>query len=371
MTRTAIGLALAAGLLGGLALPRAAIAQADNAAAIAALDAQLPGDLINDPTSLNWTTQGDNLRVGNITGGDTPGGGAATRFDVRRAGANPWSVQVYVPLTAEIARGEVVTAGFWARTATPPEGENGGRVSVRFQNNVDPWPGFGDTTLTIGPDWQWYEVSATATIDVSRRNATLVFQIGAARQQVEIGQTIVIKGADRIMAEGAGPQIALPPQLEGKGVLISQPHSRDWVFGGPAASRAARDEPAIYLGRAVQFTSPTTSETPWDIQASIPLTQDISEGDTLLIAVAARTVSAATDDGRALVGIRVQQNREPFDGFADNRFTVGPNWQLVQIRTTATMDLPAGTGLVALHFAGAEQAVDVGPVYVLKEPPAP
>jgi hypothetical protein len=354
-----------------LSLAGPALAQNDTAAALAQLDASLPGELINDPTSLDWATQGENLRVSSVTGGDTPGGGAAARYDVRRAGANPWSVQVYVPLTAGIARGEVATVGFWARTPTPPEGASGGQVSVRFQENADPWPGFGDTALAIGPDWQWHEVSATASTDVSARNGVVVFQLGAARQQVEIGQTIVIKGADRIRAEGPGPQIPLPPQLEGKGALISQPHSRDWVFGGPEASRAARDEPAIYLGRAVQFISPGASETPWDIQASVPLTGEVKAGDTLLIAVAAKTVSAAAEDGRALVGIRVQQNAAPYEGFAENTFKVGPNWQLVQIRTTATMDLPAGGGMVALHFAGAEQAVDVGPVYVLKEAPAP
>lgn len=82
-----------------------------------------------------------------------------------------------------------------------------------------------------------------------------------------------------------------------------------------------------------------------------------------------KTVSAETGDSRALVGIRIQEGREPFGGFADNQFRVGPNWQLIQIQTTATMDLPEGVGQVALNFAGSAQVVDVGPVYVLKLPP--
>jgi hypothetical protein len=87
-----------------------------------------------------------------------------------------------------------------------------------------------------------------------------------------------------------------------------------------------------------------------------------------LIAIAARTESAATPDGKAKVGVRVQSNTPPFDGFAQNSFTVGPNWQLIRIRTTATQGFAPGTASVALHFAGAAQVVDIGPVYVLKTP---
>lgn len=348
-----------------------ALAQADNAAALAQLDASLPGTLINDPTSLDWKTQGENLRVSNITDSAIPGGGAAARYAVRRAGPNPWSVQVYVPLTAEIPRGETVTAGFWARTQTPPAPGQPGQVRLRFQDNVDPWPGFGDAEVAVGPEWKWYEVSAVAAIAVPARNATLVFQIGGARQDIEIGQVIVVKGAARIVAEGVRPPEPLPPQLEGKGTLVSKPDSRDWSFAGAESSRKEREDKTIWQGRAVRMVSPVVGGNAWDIQAQVPLTEAIGTGDRLLIAVAAKTVVASTDDGKAVIGIRVQQAAAPYAGFADNTFKVGPNWQLIQIQTTATADLAAGEALVALHLSGARQEVDLGPVYVLKLPAAP
>jgi hypothetical protein len=86
--------------------------------------------------------------------------------------------------------------------------------------------------------------------------------------------------------------------------------------------------------------------------------------------VAARTVSAATEDGKGRVGLRVQQASAPYDGFGDASFSVGPNWQLIRLRTTATAELAQGNGVVALHFAGAQQVVDVGPVYVIRLPAA-
>lgn len=372
MTETAMRTILAAMVLGSLAVSAGpAAAQSGNTAALAELDASLPGELINDPSSLDWATQGEGLKVTAVSDATIPGGGAAAHYNVRTPGPNPWSVQAYVPLTAPVAKGEVVTFGFWGRAATVPAGRTAGQVSVRIQENLDPWPGFGDTQLTVGPEWKWYEVSATATTDVSRRNGVMVLQLGGVRQEIEIGQTIVVKGANKIMGDGARPQAPLPPQLEGKGSLVSQPDSREWTFTGAEASRAAREDKSIYLGRAVQFVSPAAAANAWDIQAMVPLTEDIRAGDKLLVAVAAKTVSATTDDGRALIGIRIQENHEPFRGFAENRFKVGPNWQLVQIRTTATTDLPAGSGVVSLHFAGAAQTVDLGPVYVLKEPAAP
>jgi hypothetical protein len=369
MTGRTLRTIFAAALLAGTALPAPA-ADDDAAAALAQLDASLPGDLINDPTSLDWSTQGAGLRTSDIVGESIPGGGAATRYNVRTPGENPWSVQVYVPLTADIAVGEVVTFGFWARAETPPEGSSTGNLSVRIQQNVNPWPGFGDTQLTIEPSWKWYEVSAVANTAITRRNGVMVFQVGGVKQEIDIGQTIVIKGADKIIGNGARPQEPLPPQIDGKGQLVSQPDNRDWTFFGPETAHAQREDSTIYLGSAVRFTAAEKGANAWDVHANVPITEDIKAGDKLLLAVAAKTVSATTADGLAVVGVRVQKNEAPYDGFADNRFKVGANWQLVQIQTTATMDIPKGNGLVVLSFAGEAQVVDVGPAYVIKLPPA-
>ena len=275
-------------------------------------------------------------------------------------------MQAYAPLTANIAAGDQVTFGFWARTTASDADDGQGRVTARVQRDASPWPGFGDTPFVIGPEWRWYEATTTADIAVPQREAFLVFQLGAARQTVEIGQTFVVTGAAQILGNGARPTPPLPPQLEGRGSLISDPDITQWSFLDTAGTHATREDGTIYLGRAVQFTSPAVAAQAWDLQAAVPITEAIAAGEEIEIAVAAKTVSAATEDGRARIGVRVQQTGAPYDGFGDNTFTVGPNWQLVGIRTTATMDLPVGSAVVALHFAGAEQVVDVGPAYVVR-----
>lgn len=360
------GVGLAALAL-ALSLSTPSLAQAqDNAALLAEIDASLPGTLINDPTSLEWRTAGARLRTAAIVDANIPGGGAATQYEVRRAGANPWDIQAYAPLTADIASGTQVTYGFWARTTASRAADGNGTVTVRVQRDVDPWPGFGDTTFAIGSEWRWYEGTATANISIPRREAFLVFQMGAEQQTIEIGQTFVVAGADRILGNNVRPTPALPPQLEGRGTLISNPFVSDYSFLANAGTYAVREEGTIWLGNAVQFTSPAVAPQAWDLQAAVPLTEAIAEGDQLEIAVAARTVSAATDDGRARIGVRVQQNVPPFGGFGDNTFSVGPNWQLVRVRTTATAAMAGGSAVVALHLGGAQQVVDIGPVYVVK-----
>jgi hypothetical protein len=358
---------LSASLAAALLLVSAPATAQDNAAVLAQIDESLPGTLINDPTSLEWRTQGQRLRVSSVVDPAIPGGGAAVQYEVRRAGANPWEMQAYIPLTADIAVGDTVTYGFWAR-ATGDSGQ--GQILARVQRDQDPWPGFGEATFAVGPDWRWYEATAVANIAVPQRQAFIALQLAGVAQVLEVGQAFVVKGADRINGNGARPPVELPPQLAGRGPLVSSPWHDEWVLQGPEASRAARAEPQIWLGHALQFTSPAASAQAWDVQASVPLTQAIAAGDQIEIAVAARTVSAATDDGKARVGLRVQQAGAPFEGFGAATLSVGPNWQLLRMRTTATMDLAQGNGVVALHFAGAQQVVDVGPVYVIKLAPA-
>jgi hypothetical protein len=344
-------------------------AQQTDEAALAALDAQLPGTLINDPTRLDWERQGENLAVESLTDPAIPGGGAATRYTVRRAGPQPYSAQASVPLTQEIRKGDTVTVGFWARTERAESGDGQGKLGLRVQLNQDPWPGFADTTLAIGPEWDWHEVSATATTDMRRGSGILAFHLAGARQTIDIGQAIVVKGAAAIApTERAAPQAAataeLPEPLRGAGRLVNNPVQRGWRNAGPAGASQDRAEPAVWLGQATRYTSAVADS--GTVTTTIPLGTAVAAGAKYLIAVVARTESAATDDGKALVGIRVQDSEPPHSALINAAFKVGPNWQLVRVPVTATADLPAERAEIVLDFARAAQAVDIGPVYVLK-----
>lgn len=160
-------------------------------------ESQLPGWLLNDPTSLEWTSYGPALRTESLQDASIPGGGAAIRYNVRQAG-DPWSAAVNIPLIANIEEGRRVVIGFWARSLGSEAPNGSGEVTVRFQQDTEPYPGFGDRTLSIGRQWKFYEVSATADRDISRAQAIAAIQFGAQVQQLEIGQAIALVGASSI-----------------------------------------------------------------------------------------------------------------------------------------------------------------------------
>lgn len=352
-----------AGAMAAMAGPAARAQQPD----LAALDEQIPGTLLNDPTSLAWGRQGETLTVASQTDPAIPGGGAANRYEVARAGPNPYSAQASVPILQEIDRGDTVTVGFWARSVEP----GSGTLGLRVQRNVDPWPGFADTTLALGPEWKWHEVSATATVDVPKGSGTLVFNLAGASQTIDIGQVIVVKGASSIAATQSAQPAAvaaeIPEPLRTAGQLINDPGVRNWRQVGPEGAWLARAEPAVWLGQATRYTAPAGAAR-GSVATSIPFGGTVTAGEKLVIAIVARTERAATEDAKALVGIRVQDSEPPHAGFAEAAFKVGPSWQLIRVPVTLGADIPAGRAEILLDFARADQAVDIGPVYVFKAP---
>ena len=367
-----LALALCASALALAGLPTAASAQLPPE--LAAFDEQLPGDLINDPRDLVWQTEGAGLDVEGVQDDTIPGGGAARRYETSAKGPELWSRQTYLPLLEGIARGETVTIGFHARTISSDATDGQGVIGVRVQENGPPYGGFADDTLSIGSDWQWYEVTGTANAAYNRGDARVVFQFGGAKQVVEIGQAIVVKGASSILGAPdqaepepvAAEEPLVPDLLADAGTLLNRPDVREWTRSAVVGTIEDRDDSTIWLGKATRFALDTPGTNDWDLVAGIPIEKPVAAGDKLLIAIAAKTVDAQTPDGKGLVAMRIQDRAPPYDGFSENLFTVGENWQLVRINITAPRDLPAGSTELALHFAAEAQSIDIGPVYIFK-----
>lgn len=351
------------------------VAAQEGRSALEQLDAQVPGTIINDPMSLDWPSQGTGFKKKGIVDPKIPGGGAAAQYAILNKGANPWDAGASIPLNSAIKRGEDITVGFWARSlaAETPDGQ--GTVTVRVQQNSAPWPGFIDQTVSIGRDWKWHEVTGSSTIDIPRGLAIVSLTMAHAKQTLEIGEMIVVKGSKYILTHEVGPSggLELPPQLTGKGTLLNRAELRTgWTFNGPEASHTNIEDRNVYMRKATRFTVPAPTANPWDVAANVPIEDGINAGDQLLIAVTARTVSAATADGKAQVSMRVQNDTPPdYDGFLQVNLKPGSNWQLLQLKATAPKSIPAGKAVLALHFGTAQQVVEVGPVYVLKVPPTP
>lgn len=372
MNRTSITLAAGSALL-AFALP--ALAQLPPE--LAAFDEQVPGDLINDPTRIDWASYGESFETSGRQAADIPGGGAARVFDIKAKGAFPYTVATNVPLLAEISAGDQVTVGFYARTVSTERSDGKGIIGVRFQENAAPYGGFGDTNVLVGSDWEWHEVSARADKRIRKADAIVALQLAGARQQIEIGQTIVVKGSPTIVAKqvaAAKPQpslkdpasIEMPDSLRSAGQLINDPINRAWAHGGAGGSWQGLDIPEIWLQKATRFTTTQVGENRWDLTTALPIIPEVKEGDQFMVAVVARTISAQTDDGKGLIYARMQSSTPPYEGFGDKVFKIGDRWQMVNLPFTATRGFGAGDATITLHFAGAAQSVEIGPVYVFK-----
>jgi hypothetical protein len=332
-----------------------------------ALDDALPGKLINDPSRLDWAVFGPGAQSKSIKGSTSPGGGALQITSPRR-GATLYEIGTNAPITADIKPGQRITVSFYARTVKAETADSKGVIGVRFQQNAAPYPGFGDTKLNVSADWQLYEVTAVADRAISKNDAVVGFQLSGAKQIVEIGQTVVVEGAASIIAKDGTTRIPTPvmlPQLEGKGTLINDPASNDWAFYGVNATHKTVAAKGMPGDSAVQFAVTAVGANAYDSGANVPISGAVTQGDILLVAVLARTVSAETPDGRGKLGLRVQQNAAPYPGFGEHVIAVGPNWQLFQLKTRATMTIAAGKAAIGLHLGGAKQVIEIGRVYVL------
>lgn len=357
-----------AALGAALLLSPVALCAAQPTPELQALDDAIPGTLINDPTRLDWAVNGAGATSKPIKGTTSPGGGAL-QITSPRKGKFIYDVTTNAPITVAIKPGQRITVAFYARTIKSDAGE--GVIGVRFQQNVAPYAGFGDTQLNIGSEWQLYEVTAVADRAIAAGEAVVGFQLAGAKQTIEIGQTIVIEGAASIIAKGA-KTLSIPtpvtlPQLVGKGTPINDPANIDWDYFGAGMTRKTVAAKGMPGDAAAQFTVPAAGTNAYDAGVNVPITEAIAEGDILIVAILARTDSADTPDGLGRIGIRVQQNVAPYPGFGEQQLKIGPGWKLYQLRTQARMNIPKGQAGVALHLAGAKQVVEVGRVYVLAE----
>ncbi|MXP09518.1 hypothetical protein [Pseudoblastomonas halimionae] len=350
-----------AALIAVFAAPSAS-AQADD---LVQLDAQLPGTLVNDPTRIDWVVYGDTSA--DVVRDETiPGGKAAQQFTIRSNGPI-YNIGAKVPLLREVARGDTITIGFYARKLS-----SDGAVQLRFQRDVEPYQGFGQTMVALNRQWTWHEVTAQADVSLSPEVGIVVFQFGQMPQSIEIGQVIVVTGANAIAApeaeSGQATRTAtssLPPPLQGSGTLLNAPENREWSFSADGGQTEERRENDIWLGRATRFLIDESLAEGSAHISRVPIEGAINAGDRLLFAIAARDLNEAGDGAYVGATLIDKQTGSPL---AEPRYVkFAGKWQLGRIQFESPRDIDAGTAELALIFPDSGDRIDVGPVYVLRQ----
>lgn len=152
---------------------------------------------------------------------------------------------------------------------------------------------------------------------------------------------------------------AMPAFADDK--LINDPSS-GWQVYGQQTNKRVKDA-AVQGGYAIEVKIPAKGANPWDSAAQTDVTGDIKKGDKILIAV---WLKAKTEDGSpANLNVRMQINSAPYTSLVEATQSVGPDWKMYTLVTTATQDYAKKTVVVAVHLAGAKQTVYLGPAFVL------
>ena len=162
----------------------------DRAAVLQALDEAIPGTFLHDPLSLEWVNQGDDVRTKVVAAPELNTGQALSIRNKTRH-TNPWDAAVNIPITEPVASGDRVQVYYWLRTSKPPKGSDTASVNVFLGRNEEPYDNIVATTLQPGSEWELKSVTGTAGADFPAGKLKLEFQIGSAKQTVELGPVYV------------------------------------------------------------------------------------------------------------------------------------------------------------------------------------
>jgi hypothetical protein len=161
------------------------------AQALAALDAQLPGTLVNNPYSVQWSTDGGDNR-GSIV--EAPGipGGMAYQVRVKKKKRNAWDIASRFAMEKDIKEGDVILMKYWARAAKPPKGSETGKVMVSIQRNIDPYDDIFIENIEPTTEWREYTATGVAKRDYSADKTNLNYNLAQAKQTLEFGSFYIM-----------------------------------------------------------------------------------------------------------------------------------------------------------------------------------
>jgi len=159
--------------------------------ALVALDASLPGKLINNPYDIKWSTIGSDKREKIVQSEGAPGG-TAYSVTVKKRKQNHWDTATRIPMTTDIPKGDTILVSFWARAAKPQKGKDKGQIVVVLQRNIDPYDSIFEENIDLGKEWKLYSVAGTAERNYSADKTNLNFNLAKAKQTIEFGQFYVM-----------------------------------------------------------------------------------------------------------------------------------------------------------------------------------
>ena len=176
---------------------------------------------------------------------------------------------------------------------------------------------------------------------------------------------------NRILGAAAAVLIVIAPSASSTAqdddilqYLVNNPNVDSWQVLGVARPARPQRADGVLGDRAVRITARRSAQ-PWDVAAQMPVSGEIKQGDTILLAVWARLAVAPDGAQSNRIPLRVQENTPPYAALAEDAGSVGPAWGMIYASGVATKDHAAGSTSLSVHLAGADQTVELGPALLL------
>lgn len=162
----------------------------DMTQALQALEDALPGTLLHNPLDMGWEKRGNDIKTKIVTAAALPAGKAIS-VKIKKKQPKPWDSALSVNLPGEVKKGETVQVHFWARTDRPAAGRDTGSISLFIGRNEEPYDSIIVEDIFPNTEWKLVSASAVATSNFSKDSLKAEYQMGRAKQTVEIGPIYV------------------------------------------------------------------------------------------------------------------------------------------------------------------------------------
>jgi hypothetical protein len=169
----------------------AAAQEMSEAEYLAALEAELPGTLMNNPVSPQWDIYGQDFTK-RVVEDKTVTGAQAVRIKVKTGKPNPWDISMTVRMDKGVAAGDAILVAAWVRTEKPAKGRQDAEVQVRLQQAASPYSGLAEGVIRPGSDWQLWYVRGRAAEDFEASEINLAFNVGGDAHTIDIAQFYVM-----------------------------------------------------------------------------------------------------------------------------------------------------------------------------------
>ncbi len=352
-----------------------------------------PSKLIAEPGAKSWSIYGADIRTRDD---DAVPGDTVQIIKVPKVGENPWDIGANAVTGLPTKAGDTLVAVVWARATKMPRGAKTVRLPLQIQQQGGDYETFGYTEAELTGDWAQYYVHARLPRDFRQEDVGASVHLATGKQTVELGPVYIMNiGAaaiDPSALPGVGPAApvaatpvassdasdggalspaiqrdvdALMAKLPGDPRRISpMDFDRAGVYGEMFKHRIVSDA-GVPGGKALEIDVEKAGLESWSTGVNWPISEPVRKGDTVLVAVWAKGISAQNESQTpAISPIRLQRSGEDYASAASGAAFLSRDWKLYYVGGTSDVDIAPGPAGISMHLGSTKQKLRIGPTYV-------